>query len=327
MLVQRSLLLLLSTYYCTIVKRDYDVYTYYAFQIDSGSHPEAIGQELNLHLQGQIGELKDHYLYYGSKASIEKRDVPLESHIETHPQIKWAEIQIPQQRLFRRGSAPSLDPNASRITDRSVTPNMTDIRRKFNINDPGFDQQWHLVNQKDYGHDLNVTGVWEQGITGVGVVLAFIDDGLDFNHPDLKDNFWAKGSYDYNDHQALPEPKNWDDHHGTRCAGEVAAIKNDVCGVGIAYDAKVAGIRILSGALTNDDEAASINFGFQETHIYSCSWGPRDDGRTMEAAPAIVNRAVENGILNGRGGLGSIFVFATGNGGGSGDNWYICLNK
>lgn len=138
---------------------------------------------------------------------------------------------------------------------------------------------------------------------------------------------WAEGSYDFNDQQSLPEPKNYDDHHGTRCAGEVGAIKNDICGVGVAYNTKVAGIRILSGKLTNADEAKAINFGFQKTQIYSCSWGPRDDGRTMEGAPDIVNKAVENGILNGRGGLGSIFVFAAGNGGISGDNWYGFNNE
>jgi subtilisin family serine protease len=34
--------------------------------------------------------------------------------------------------------------------------------------------------------------------------------------------------------------------HGTRCAGEVAAARdNDICGVGVAYDSKVAGIRML----------------------------------------------------------------------------------
>jgi len=32
-----------------------------------------------------------------------------------------------------------------------------------------------------------------------------------------------------------------DDAHGTRCAGEIAAVKNDVCGVGVAFDAKVSG--------------------------------------------------------------------------------------
>ena len=91
--------------------------------------------------------------------------------------------------------------------------------------------------------------------------------------------------------------------------------------MGIAYHAKVAGIRVLSGALTDEDEARAINFGFQTTQIYSCSWGPRDDGRTMEAPPKIVDDAVYNGVTRGRNGLGSIFVFAAGNGGLHDDNW------
>lgn len=86
------------------------------------------------------------------------------------------------------------------------------------------------------------------------------------------------------------------------------------------------GIRVLSGKLTNVDEAAAVNYAYNTTQIYSCSWGPRDDGRTMEAPPQIVTEAVENGIKNGRGGLGSLFVFAAGNGGGSGDNWYFMLH-
>jgi kexin len=70
----------------------------------------------------------------------------------------------------------------------------------------------------------------------------------------LKDAFYARGSYDFNDHHALPTPKLGDDRHGTRCAGEVAAKRdNDVCGVGIAWDAQVSGIRILSGKLTEAD--------------------------------------------------------------------------
>ena len=52
---------------------------------------------------------------------------------------------------------------------------------------------------------------------------------------------YAKGSYDFNDHVALPKPMLPEDRHGTRCAGEVAAVRNDVCGIGVAYDAKVSG--------------------------------------------------------------------------------------
>ena len=48
------------------------------------------------------------------------------------------------------------------------------------------------VNQRQKGHDLNVTGVWSQGITGKGVVVAILDDGLDLDHEDLRDNYVSK---------------------------------------------------------------------------------------------------------------------------------------
>lgn len=52
---------------------------------------------------------------------------------------------------------------------------------------------------------------------------------------------FAEGSYDFNDHVPEPKPRLSDDRHGTRCAGEVAAVKNDVCGVGVAWDSKISG--------------------------------------------------------------------------------------
>ncbi|KAG0044394.1 pheromone processing endoprotease, partial [Gryganskiella cystojenkinii] len=58
----------------------------------------------------------------------------------------------------------------------------------FGIEDPGFKYQWHLHNTKDR-HDINVTGVWEQGINGTGVNVAIIDDGLDMTSDDLAANF------------------------------------------------------------------------------------------------------------------------------------------
>ena len=37
--------------------------------------------------------------------------------------------------------------------------------------------------------DLNVTGAWEMGFTGRGQVVTFLDDGLEFDHPDLQENY------------------------------------------------------------------------------------------------------------------------------------------
>ncbi|KAE8220708.1 hypothetical protein CF319_g5806 [Tilletia indica] len=190
---------------------------------------------------------------------------------------------------------------------------------EFGISDPIFNEQWHLANDKIIGYDLNISAVWRQNIKGKGVNVALIDDGLDMHSPDLKDNFYEAGSYDFNAHTKLPEPRVHDDQHGTRCAGEIAAIKNDVCGVGVAHEARVAGLRILSGPISDVDEAAALNYDYQNNHIYSCSWGPPDDGKSMDAPKGLIAKAILNGIHNGRQGKGSIYVFAGGNGGGSDD--------
>ncbi|SNX83864.1 probable KEX2 - endoproteinase of late golgi compartment [Melanopsichium pennsylvanicum] len=199
------------------------------------------------------------------------------------------------------------------------TAKTAEMMSKFDIKDPIFTDQWHLANNKKLGNDLNVTAVWDQEILGKGVTVCLIDDGLDMHSPDLKDNFYAPGSYDFNSHTELPEPRESDDQHGTRCAGEIAAVKNDVCGVGVAYKAKVSGVRILSGPISDVDEAASLNYAYQENDIYSCSWGPPDDGRSMDAPRGLIAKAMLNGVQNGRDGKGSIFVFAGGNGGASDD--------
>ncbi|KAF9091436.1 pheromone processing endoprotease [Mortierella sp. AD031] len=190
----------------------------------------------------------------------------------------------------------------------------------FGIKDPGFNYQWHLHNTLQPGNDINVTGVWEQGITGKGAIVAIIDDGLDAESEDLAVNFHAKGSHDFNDNVDIPLPRLPDDNHGTRCAGEIASARNNLCGVGIAWDAKVAGVRILSGPITDVQEAEALNYNFQETQIYSCSWGPTDNGIEMAGPTGLLLEAFINGVTNGRGGKGSIYVFATGNGGRDGDN-------
>ncbi|KAG5458486.1 MAG: peptidase S8/S53 domain-containing protein, partial [Olpidium bornovanus] len=146
--------------------------------------------------------------------------------------------------------------------------------------------------------------------------LRFVRLGLDFESLDLKDNFFAAGSHDFNDNTELPRPILDDDVHGTRCAGEIAAVRdNNVCGVGVAYNARVSGIRILSKDITDADEAMALNYRYHDNHIMSCSWGPPDDGASADAPQGIIAKAVVNGVTNGRNGKGTIYVFATGNGG------------
>lgn len=192
------------------------------------------------------------------------------------------------------------------------------LAERFDIHDPLFYQQWHMANNEQIGFDLRLEGAWKAA-SGRGVTVSLIDDGIDSTHPDLAAAFNAAASYDFNDHTALPEPRMLDDQHGTRCAGEIAAAKNDVCGVGVAPGAQVAGVRILSAPISDADEAAALNYAYQTSGIYSCSWGPSDNGQSMDAPKGLVAKAMLNGIYNGRGGRGSLFVFAGGNGGAADD--------
>uniref|UniRef100_A0A8C2A618 Furin (paired basic amino acid cleaving enzyme) b n=1 Tax=Cyprinus carpio TaxID=7962 RepID=A0A8C2A618_CYPCA len=167
--------------------------------------------------------------------------------------------------------------------------------------------------------DLNVKEAWAQGFTGRGVVVTILDDGIEKDHPDLARNYDPDASYDVNDRDPDPQPRYTqlnDNRHGTRCAGEVAAAANNgVCGVGVAYNAKIGGVRMLDGEVTDVVEAQSLSLNSQHIHIYSASWGPEDDGKTVDGPAKLAKEAFLQGVTEGRGGLGSIFVWASGNGG------------
>lgn len=239
---------------------------------------------------------------------IKKSDYPLAEDI-----ISFQDLPL-QTHLVKRIPIP-VPP-----IDSSMIP-MKNAEDRLNIDDPNFEKQWHLFNPSYPGNDINMADVWYNNITGKGVVVAIVDDGVDYDNPDIKDNFSAEGSWDFNDNTNLPKPKLSDDYHGTRCAGEIAAIKgNNFCGVGVAYDAKVSGLRILSGPLTAEDEAASLIYGMGINDIYSCSWGPSDDGKHLQGPSVLVKKALIKGVNEGRDKKGSIYVFASGNGGHLGDN-------
>uniref|UniRef100_A0A672PKV5 Furin-1-like n=1 Tax=Sinocyclocheilus grahami TaxID=75366 RepID=A0A672PKV5_SINGR len=211
--------------------------------------------------------------------------------LHTEPQVIWAEQQIAKRRHKR---------------DIHIEPT-----------DPKFPQQWYLYNPS-HG-DLNVKEAWAQGFTGRGVVVTILDDGIEKDHPDLARNYDPDASYDVNDRDPDPQPRYTqlnDNRHGTRCAGEVAAAANNgVCGVGVAYNTKIGGVRMLDGEVTDVVEAQSLSLNSQHIHIYSASWGPEDDGKTVDGPAKLAKEAFLQGVTEGRGGLGSIFVWASGNGG------------
>ncbi|KAK3208249.1 hypothetical protein GRF29_77g94665 [Pseudopithomyces chartarum] len=308
--------------------RNYASHDYYAVHLTSSTSPAELAAHLGLTYDGPLSALEDHHVFKAPthkhdivdsavqelKRRRRKREVGAEYHVLDS--VRFTQKQKLKPRHWKRSRIPE-DPRAK---ESDAVKAQRKIANQLQIKDPIFEEQWHLFNVVTPGNDINVTNVWTQGITGKNVTACIVDDGLDMDSRDLKDNFFAEGSYDFNDHEDLPVPKLSDDHHGTRCAGEVSAGRNDACGVGLAYDSRISGVRILSGEITDIDEALAINYKMDMNDIYSCSWGPPDDGRTMQAPGILIEKAMITAVQQGREGKGSIYVFAAGNGAASDDN-------
>lgn len=193
-------------------------------------------------------------------------------------------------------------------------------RKKLIPNDTYFANQWHLRNTGQGGGtagvDVNVVSVWDTR-RGTNVVIGIVDDGLQLTHPDLVANVNTNWDYDWNDSTPLdpsPDPGN-EDFHGTSCAGVAAARGNNSIGVsGAAPEAALVGLRLIAGAVDDADEAAALAHSNAVIHIKSNSWGPDDDGLTLEAPGPLARAALSNGVTSGRGGLGTIYTWAGGNG-------------
>ncbi|KAF2831284.1 hypothetical protein CC86DRAFT_137295 [Ophiobolus disseminans] len=311
--------------------RNYTTHDYYAVHISPSTSPSELASHLGLTYEGPLSSLAEHHVFKAPKhendivddaqQDLKRRRRKREVGLESHPLdgVRFTQKQKIKPRHWKRSVIPELPKRAGPPVTEAIKA-QREVAKQLGIHDPIFEEQWHIFNVKTPGNDINVTGVWTQNITGKGVTACVVDDGLDYDSADLKANFFAEGSHDYNDHENLPTPKLSDDRHGTRCAGEIAAGRNDACGVGLAYDAKISGVRILSGDITDIDEALAINYMMQKNFIYSCSWGPPDDGKTMQAPGILIEKAMVTAVQQGRGGKGSIYVFAAGNGAASDDN-------
>ncbi|KAJ3343370.1 Proprotein convertase subtilisin/kexin type 7 [Gonapodya sp. JEL0774] len=78
--------------------------------------------------------------------------------------------------------------------------------------------------------------------------------------------------------------------------------------------------RLIADSTTDALEAMAFNYMFNINDIYSSSWGPEDNGVALDGPGYLTQQAFQVGVTKGRQGRGSIFVFASGNGGLFGDN-------
>jgi len=81
-------------------------------------------------------------------------------------------------------------------TVEAAEPNFLISHNQFGTtpNDPRFSEQWALRNTGQtgqFGADMDVSGAWQTTTGQASVIVAIIDSGIDFTHPDLQDNQWV----------------------------------------------------------------------------------------------------------------------------------------
>jgi hypothetical protein len=188
--------------------------------------------------------------------------------------------------------------------------------------EPGAAGQWHLRNPGQAGGtpgiDINVLRAWADS-TGLGVRIGIIDDGFDLTHPDLAANF--RGGWDSRGNNPVPQAEA-DDIHGTATAGLIGADDNGSGLLGVAHDATLLGFRIGFGAAGTGAQVIDALSRQAGVDVSSNSSGYTtafaDDFARARFAPLAT--ALANAATVGRGGLGTVWVFAAGNGRQAGDN-------
>lgn len=184
--------------------------------------------------------------------------------------------------------------------------------------DPLLTKQWHLENIGQSGgtpgEDLRAIAAWPE-TKGAGIRVAVVDDAIETVHHDLAPNVVEGAWFDYRSRTAtVPLPCYVDDDHGTAVSGIILARDdNRFGGAGVAPRASLAAYNALATS-TDADIADALNRDLANNAIFNNSWGSPDNGM-LNRAEASFTAAIRNGIANGRGGKGSVYVFPAGNGG------------
>ncbi|PWR76006.1 S8 family peptidase [Methanospirillum stamsii] len=184
--------------------------------------------------------------------------------------------------------------------------------------DPQFWRQWGLENTGQVyregvipgkaGSDGRVVNGWDI-TTGSGTVLvAVLDTGVDYTHPDLVSNMWTgpNGEHGYDVINQDYDPMD-DFGHGTHCAGLIGAVGNNGIGTsGVSWKTKIVAVKAIDaqGTAYTSDIIKGIEYSTQVgADIVSCSFGGTEYSQalsdTITASPALfVCAAGNNGQSN-----------------------------
>ncbi|MHC4147945.1 MAG: S8 family serine peptidase [Planctomycetota bacterium] len=233
------------------------------------------------------------------------------------------QVKLPQAKTVEQAIAEEWGRRDARIL--SVEPNYR-LRALAVPNDPLFPELWGLNNTGQTGGtalaDIDAVSAWDITTGSSDVIVAIIDTGIDYLHPDLIDNMWVNSGeiasngidddnngyiddihgYDFVQDDGNPSDQHG---HGTHCAGTIGGRGNNNLGVaGVNWQCKLMAGRFLNarGSGTTADAIDAINYAVANgADILSNSWGGGGYSATLKAA---ITNACEQGVL---------FVAAAGN--------------
>ena len=208
------------------------------------------------------------------------------------------------------------------LSDKALQQKATRSAADDFPNDPGFASQWHYRNlgkgNYDFenlnnnhvgakaGCDVNALEAWKTCTGDPSIIVAILDEGVMYTHPDLAANMWcnpgesvqgAKTDGDGNGYEGDLHGYNFvtesgditwtdanDTGHGTHVAGTIAAVNNNgrgVCGVAGGDGTPNSGVKIMScqvfsgqNSVTLAGEARAIKYAADNgAVILQCSWG------------------------------------------------------
>ncbi len=178
------------------------------------------------------------------------------------------------------------------------------------VNDPLFPDQWGLQNTGQHGGvltpDIDACDAWLITTGSDDVIVAVLDHGIEFNHPDLTNMHPVSF-----DSESGNMPSLVLGSHGVACAGIIGAELNNSLGVaGISYDCPLMSISnsLMGTPASRMKRADGINFAWQNgASVISNSWG-------SSVPYTVINDAISDALTLGRNGLGMVVVFSAGNG-------------
>lgn len=265
---------------------------------------------------------------------------------KTVPGIQIAENVRPMKMIGGETFRPISPDDIARAAKAAATPP---------FNDPLLSQQWHYYNDGSLpgsvaGADANVWEGWKTETGKSDVLVAIIDGGFQYDHPDLQRNAFVNEA-ELNGKPGVDDDGNGyiDDiygynfvinsndvsahSHGTHVAGTVGAVNNNGIGVaGVAGGDGNDGVKMISCQIFDDRSGADANYAGALIYaadmgasIAQCSWGWGSSGYYEQAVLDAIDYFTEYG--GGDKMHGGLCIFANGNTGDEGEYYPSCYDK